>query len=213
MAIDADFSSQIGLGVRDQIVSEDCPARDYDHKHTGIIAKIGPYLVDDFAYAIKFLADGGSSETIKRDVNPRHVLAQAWNLNRLEDATKRARENIFDGPVRVVGFQFPGLPDLYLVNDGMHRTVAARLAGRPLISATILGHWFCNPACAAIRGRFLYVSDGYGGFRRRQIDKEVMDILRGLGVVDHTPTIWKSLQSGLNSVQNWYRKVADYSAP
>jgi hypothetical protein len=169
--------------------------------------------VDDFACAIKFLADGGSSETIKRDINPRHVLAQAWSINRLEAATQRARGNVFDGPIRVVGLRLTGLPDLYLVIDGMHRTVAARLAGRSFITAEVRGYWLCNPACAVIRGRFLHVSDGYGGFRRRRIDKGVMNILRGLGVVDHTPIIWKSLQSGLNSVQNWHRKVADFIAP
>ena len=212
MAIDAAFSSQIGLGVRDQIVSEDLAATNDDHKRAGIIAKIGPHLVDDFAHAIKFLADGGSLETIERDINPRHVLAQAWNINRLEAAIQRAKENVFDGPIRVVGLRLAGLPDLYLVIDGMHRTVAARLAERSFITAEVRGYWFCNPACAVIRGRFLYVSDGYGGFRRRQRDKEAMNILRGLGVVDHTPTIWKSLQSGLNSVQNWYRKVADFIA-
>lgn len=155
-------------------------------------SQIGPHLVDDFVCAIKFLADGGSSETIERDINPRHVLAQAWNINHLEAAIQRAKENVFDGPIRVVGLRLAGLPDLYLVIDGMHRTVAARLAGRSFITAEVRGYWFCNPACAVIRGRFLYVSDGYGGFQPRQIDKKVMNILRGLGVVDHTPTIWKS---------------------
>jgi hypothetical protein len=54
-------------------------------------------------------------------------------------------EGIQDDPIDVTGIQFPGLPTYYLVTDGMNRTVAARLAGKPVIRAAVSGCHICDP--------------------------------------------------------------------
>jgi hypothetical protein len=79
-------------------------------------------------------------------VNSRRVLAEAWNPRRLAVA----RERLAAGPkapaITVVGFHLPprGTPPIYDPSDGIHRTVAAREAGRR-VKARITGYYVVDP--------------------------------------------------------------------
>ena len=72
------------------------------------------------------------------------VVAWAWNEGRLERATRLLAAGEKAPPIRVSRYWLHG-EALYSVADGMHRTVAARQAGRQRIRAVIGGEVQCHP--------------------------------------------------------------------
>lgn len=194
--------SQVTAGARDTAVPQDRTSRS-DHAHVGLCAEIGPFTVDDFADAIRFIYNGGSTERRICEVDPRFVLAQAWQVNRLEDAQRRISQGVAEHPIQLSGIRFPGLPELYSVTDGMHRTVAARLAGRTTIHAVVDGYWLADPHTVCIRRHTLHYQRPEG-FERRPITihKGAIDILRSIGVADRIPPVLRLLGSGMD----WLRR-------
>jgi hypothetical protein len=119
------------------------------------------------------------------EVNPRFVLAQAWQLGRLSEACQRRTEGIQDDPIRVSGVGFPGVPIYYQVTDGMHRTVAARLAGDESIRAYVSEIGFVDPRRLGIVNRVPWHFDERWGWERSVFGREqaeVVDLLCSLGV-------------------------------
>jgi hypothetical protein len=110
-------------------------------------AIVGTIPIDVIDQALRICVSGPQSFDLaqEQEIDPRFVLASAWQMERLAAARQRAVEGILDDPIQVSGIQFPGLPTYYLVADGMHRTVAARLAGKKRVLARVSGCWECDP--------------------------------------------------------------------
>ena len=72
------------------------------------------------------------------------VVAWAWNEGRLARATRLLAAGEKAPPIRVSRYWLCG-EALYAVADGMHRTVAARQAGRRRIRAVISSEIECHP--------------------------------------------------------------------
>jgi hypothetical protein len=83
--------------------------------------------------------DNWEDANITRWLNPNHVLARPWNGFRLD----RARRMLANGdiaPIQVIGYRIGDGTALYECDDGIHRTTAAREAGRK-IKAAIKGYY------------------------------------------------------------------------
>lgn len=72
------------------------------------------------------------------------VAAYAWNEGRLERCRRLLAEGERAPAVHLSRYWLHGLA-FYTVSDGMHRTVAAREAGRQRIRARIGGESWCKP--------------------------------------------------------------------
>lgn len=105
----------------------------------------GPVVVDILERALRLSISNHQQSRGMHELDPKFVLAQAWSKSRLGSACLRLNEGIQADPIDVTGIQFPGLPTYYVVTDGMHRTVAARLAGKLTIRADVQGCHICDP--------------------------------------------------------------------
>lgn len=134
------------------------PANDRDAGAAaiGILSVIGPFMVDRFAPALTALSCEKRA-VWKQDVevDPRFVLAQPWRKDRLDDAVQLRGAGHVPSAVQVDRVRFPGLPDLFAIIDGCHRTYAAREAGTPFIRADIHEERICDPAAFFIEGNIL----------------------------------------------------------
>jgi len=104
---------------------------------------------------IHWLNTTGTTTDIVRWIDPNLVLAKAWSPRRLAEARKRLAAGEQAPPIVVVGARLgagrvlvPERPllrfrkvTLYHVDDGMHRTIAAREYGLKKIKARITGYW------------------------------------------------------------------------
>ena len=79
-----------------------------------------------------------------RAINVDRVVAWAWNEGRLARAARLLAAGEKAPPIRVSRYWIRG-EALYTVADGMHRTIAARQAGRKRITAVIGGEVQCHP--------------------------------------------------------------------
>jgi hypothetical protein len=120
---------------------------------------------------------------VVRRIDPRRVLAEAWNADRLA----RCRELLAAGEqapaISVVGFRIGGRGLLYDASDGMHRTIAAREAGRT-IRARISGYYAIVPAAHVLWRDHLWRRDG-GRWRMADFEpvpEDLQAILMALGV-------------------------------
>jgi hypothetical protein len=120
---------------------------------------------------------------VVRRIDPRRVLAEAWNADRLA----RCRELLAAGEqapaISVVGFRINRRGTLYDVSDGNHRTIAAREAGRT-IRARISGYYAIVPAAHVLWRDHLWRRDG-GRWRLADLEPLPEDqraILIALGV-------------------------------
>jgi hypothetical protein len=93
--------------------------------------------------------DDGTIIRTVRSVSVDSVLAQAWNPSRLERCRRLLQEGSKAPAISVVGLRLKRpngkTTTLYAVSDGMHRTTAAREAGRRTIRAVISGWYVCDP--------------------------------------------------------------------
>ena len=79
-----------------------------------------------------------------RAISVDRVVAWAWNEGRLARATRLLAAGEKAPPIHVSRYWLCG-EALYSVADGMHRTIAARQAGRQRIIARIGGEVQCHP--------------------------------------------------------------------
>jgi hypothetical protein len=88
--------------------------------------------------------DNWTDAGIIRWIDPWRILARPWNPYRLT----RARTMLANGDVApsidVIGFRIGGEAAIYECDDGIHRTIAARDAGRK-VKARIKGYYQLRP--------------------------------------------------------------------
>lgn len=137
-------------GVEDK-PSWQIPTATDDAKRTGLQAMVGPFRVEVFERVLNISGAGGTvPDNRTAGIDPRFVLATAWNADRLKNALNLYKSGREAPAIEVVGVRFPGLPVFYHVVDGMHRTVVARMDGRSWIKANIDGYWTCDPSALDI---------------------------------------------------------------
>ena len=100
-----------------------------------VLAAVLPHLIE-----LEDSRDVGHTAAISVD----RVVAWAWNEGRLARATRLLAAGEKAPPIRVSRYWLHG-EALYSVGDGMHRTTAARQAGRKRITAVISGEVQCHP--------------------------------------------------------------------
>lgn len=157
--------SSLMVEIRKGVVDLDLPRasvsnpdndRDLGAGATGVLSTIGPFMVDRFAQALVATAcecRPADMEPVK--VDPRFVLAQPWRHNRMLGAIAFREQGGQPDAIQVDRVRFPGLPDLFTIIDGCHRTYAARAAGVDLIEATVHADLGCDPDRVRIDGRTL----------------------------------------------------------
>lgn len=138
--------------------------------------------------------DTAGDETEKRRINPRLVLAQAWHPEKLQAAQRQLAVGELIHPIDVTGLRVPGLPELFTATDGMHRTVAARLAGQDEIRATVCGYWRYELYDLSIKGR--HIAPRLGS--PQPASRSDRHILRQLGVEDRTPPAGRLAAAGID---------------
>jgi hypothetical protein len=125
--------------------------------------------------------------------NPQHVLATAWNAGRLARARLLLANGEAAPPIVVIGYRLGSDPALYSPEDGIHRTMAAREAGRK-VKARIKGYYHLAPrAFVLANGRMLpgagdkwwLLKPQAGGWQGvSEIDASVRPILKVLGGIE-----------------------------
>lgn len=122
-----------------------------------------------------------------RSVPVQAIFATAWHPGRLEQCRSLLAEGKRPPPIKVVGLRrLDRRQTMFVVSDGMHRTVAARKAGKKLIRAEIEGWSICDPRSFILWKNVLWntVSD-YPHHRQanhRPLTPEVASALVDLGV-------------------------------
>lgn len=157
--------SSLMVEIRKGVVDLDLPRvsvsdpdndRDLGAGATGVLSTIGPFMVDRFAQALLATAcERRPADMGPVKVNPLFVLAQPWRRNRMLGTIAFRKQGGQPDPIQVDRVRFPGLPDLFMIIDGCHRTYAARAAGVDLIEATVHADLGCDPGRVRIDGRTL----------------------------------------------------------
>lgn len=94
------------------------------------------------------------STDLTRWLKPNRVLAEPWNDFRLSRARRLLAAGENAPSIQVVGYRLGREPAIYVVGDGIHRTVAAREVGRR-IKARIGGYYRLQPASFVLRHDYL----------------------------------------------------------
>jgi hypothetical protein len=81
---------------------------------------------------------------ITRWIDPRRILARPWNAGRLDRARRLLASGDVAPPIVVIGYRLGRAAAIYECDDGIHRTVAARDAGRR-VKARIKGYYQLRP--------------------------------------------------------------------
>lgn len=81
----------------------------------------------------------------KAVVDVGRILATAWSPERLVRCLEKEAEGTKPPPVYLIPYVLPDLDTYYVVGDGMHRTVAARLRQHRLIEARVSSHQQVKP--------------------------------------------------------------------
>jgi hypothetical protein len=105
------------------------------------------FFENPIALQLPLTDERGNSEGGIQQIDPKSVIAHAWNPDRLADAQQRLKNGLARSPDIREPVQFEQLPTYYIVGDGMHQTVSARLAGHPLIIARVDEKKYGNPQC------------------------------------------------------------------
>lgn len=124
---------------------------------------------------------------IFRDIPVNAVLATAWNPGRLERCRRHLEEGNVAPRIRVMEVRRPGHPTIYTVEDGMHRTVAARDAEMKTIRAEVTVWITCDPARFFLFQGVLYdtVADNPDDYRlvTHRLKPDVIAALLEIGVI------------------------------
>jgi hypothetical protein len=94
--------------------------------------------------ALALIADNWHDANFTRWVDPQRILAEAWHDGRLAEAKRRLAAGEKAPAIRVVGYRWNSDWTIYDPSDGIHRTVAARDAGRK-VKARITGYYRLKP--------------------------------------------------------------------
>ncbi len=116
------------------------PQRDID----SILQTYRPKVVER-ALTLLSSVDDWTTAKVTRWIDPAYVLAEPWSPPRLTDCRELLAAGDDAPAIDVVSYQLGKNAVLYGVTDGMHRTTAAREAGRQ-VRAKIEGYWRVEPA-------------------------------------------------------------------
>jgi hypothetical protein len=94
--------------------------------------------------ALALIAHNWHDANFTRWVDPQRILAEAWHDGRLAEAKRRLAAGEKAPAIRVVGYRWNSDWTIYDPSDGIHRTIAARDAGRR-VKAKITGYNHIRP--------------------------------------------------------------------
>jgi len=115
-----------------------------------------PELVDAVVCRLCTFDDGGWVDAgITRWLDPRRILARPWNPFRLDRARRQLANGDVAPPIDVVGYRLGDGTAIYDCEDGIHRTAAAREAGRK-VKALIKGYYQLRPQALVLYRGFLW---------------------------------------------------------
>jgi hypothetical protein len=97
------------------------------------------------------LVDAG----ITRWLDPRRILARPWNPFRLARCRRMLAAGDIAPPIDVVGYRLGKGVAIYDCEDGIHRSTAAREAGRK-VKARITGYYQLRPQALVLYKEFLW---------------------------------------------------------
>jgi hypothetical protein len=97
------------------------------------------------ARVLRLIAASWQDAKFTRWVDPQRILAEAWHAGRLADAKARLSAGERAPAISVVGYRWDSDWTIYEPSDGIHRTVAARDAGKR-VKAKITGYHYVRPA-------------------------------------------------------------------
>lgn len=180
------IKSEMSNGVVDKPYKE-VPYSTRNAAHTGLQAVVGPFRMEAFERVLRIAGPRGADDPARweGEVDPRFVLATAWDADRLKDSVNLLAQGREAPPVNICAIRFPELPTFYMVTDGMHRIVAARLAGKKGVSAVFAGGWVCDPSQMKIVNGVMMKRDGEDWEANRWGTKEtfeVCDVAAGIGI-------------------------------
>lgn len=149
---------------------------------TGILSLIGPFHVERFAIALRLVVVSRSIEKTVIKIDPSHVLSQPWLPDRIERCMAIREAEQFDSIQIEARVQMTDWPDLFLVENGMHRSYTARRFGDESIEAEVRETWICDPTAFFLDGsQLMHGSVGTSEARGREIASDVATILECLG--------------------------------
>ena len=99
--------------------------------------------------------DGWIDAGITRWIDPRRVLALPCNQFRLDRTRRQLANDDVAPPIDVVGYRLGKGAAIYGLEDGAHRTAAAREAGRK-VKALIKGYYQLQPQTLVLYRGFLW---------------------------------------------------------
>jgi hypothetical protein len=109
----------------------------------------------DLSRALALIAGNWRDANFTRWIDPQRVLTEAWNKGRLANAKARLAAGERAPAIKVVGYRWNSDWTIYDPSDGIHRTVAAREAGKH-VKAQITGYYRIRPQQCLLRGDDLW---------------------------------------------------------
>lgn len=145
-------------------------------------------LGDALAHLVDF-TDEDSYTTLGRNysIAVSRVIAVAWSPGRLARARRLLDEGSKPPPIVVERYRIKRTSRYwYVLTDGNHRTMAARMAGREKIKAHVVGECTLYPDRFVTKDAYLWKIDGDSmRMVSHELSLPVLQILKRLGVSDH----------------------------
>jgi hypothetical protein len=138
-------------GEHDVLEREHAPAA------TGVLTVMGSFQVDRIIAGLRAVTveTQTTGALTPETITTRFALAQPYRLDRLRSAVTVQRSDAAFEPIRVAKINHPDLEEVVVVLGGVHRTYAARQAGRETLPAIVEEVWTVDPTAFSIIGRRL----------------------------------------------------------
>ena len=118
---------------------------------------------------------------ITRWLDPRRILARPWSPFRLARASCMLANGDVAPPIKVVGYRIGNGTAIYDCEDGIHRTAAARAAGRK-VKALIKGYYQLRPQALVLYKGSLWRPCPEGLQQVADVSADMLPLLHALGV-------------------------------
>lgn len=163
------------------ITATDGAGRSVGPAATGILTVVGPFNVEVVAEALQALVV--ERVVLERShpvpIETKFVLAQPWNHDRMIRAVQLRKRKIAAGPIRVSRVVIPNLPDHYVVEEGVHRSFAARQRGDMVIDAVVTATLHADPEQFSVVGDTLMRCTSSGTFPVSPVGSAARPIAQG----------------------------------
>lgn len=178
-------------GIQDT-VTEPNPAASTETHRMGIYCTWRGFDVEDVLDWLRILPSKSvptPSPDMVRQIDSRFVLAVPWNETRLESVQAGYAQGKDLPPCRLVPVHFRGLPPLYIVLDGMHRSYVARTLGKPVKAKLSNRTLIYDTSIMQIKNGKLLTED----YAPLQLIHEQYAFYCSLGIEDHSSPISRLL--------------------